>query len=79
MREVYPAAVAQLADLFHRAAECDREISQLNQSAPSGDRRRIRGVELTARGVEALLQPDVWIAETLRLPFFQRDRGPIFA
>jgi hypothetical protein len=78
MREVYPAAVAQLADLFQRATQCDREISQLNQSAPSGDRRGIHGVELTARGVEALLQPDVRIAETLRLPFFQRDRGPIF-
>jgi hypothetical protein len=36
-------------------------------------------VELTARGVEALMQPDVWIAETLTLPFFWRDSGPINA
>jgi hypothetical protein len=36
-------------------------------------------VELTARGVEGLLQPDVWIAEMLRLPFFWRDKGPIYA
>jgi hypothetical protein len=79
MRKVYPDAVAQLADLFQRMAECDRECSRINGSAPSGDRRRLRGVELTARGVEALLQPDVWIAETLRLPYFTRDKGPIFA
>jgi hypothetical protein len=26
-----------------------------------------------------LLQPDVWIAEMLRLPFFWRDSGPIYA
>jgi hypothetical protein len=34
-------------------------------------------VELTARGVESLLQPKVWLAEELRLPFFWRDSGPI--
>jgi hypothetical protein len=36
-------------------------------------------VELTARGVEGLLQPNVWISEELRLPFFWRDSGPIYA
>jgi hypothetical protein len=79
MREVYPAAVARLADLFQRMAECDEECSRINGSAPSGDHRRLRGVELTARGVEALLQPDVWIAKELRLPSFPRDDGPIYA
>jgi hypothetical protein len=80
MGEVYPAAVAQLADLFQRAAECDKECSHINGSAPSGDHRRLLNVELTARGVKALLQPDVWITEMLRLPLFQRDTGdPIYA
>jgi hypothetical protein len=79
MREVYPAAVAQLADLFRRAAECDRECSRINGSAPPGDRRRLLKVELAARGVEGLLQPNVWISEDLRLPFFWRDSGPIYA
>jgi hypothetical protein len=79
MREVYPAAVAQLGDLFERMAQCDRECSRINRSAPPGDRRRLLRVELTARGVEGLLQPDVWIAEMLRLPFFWRDSGPIYA
>ena len=79
MREMYPAAVARLVDLFQRMAECDRECSRINGSAPYGDHRRLREVELTARGVEGLLQPDVWIAEMLRLPFFWRDNGPIYA
>jgi hypothetical protein len=79
MRGVYPAAVAQLADIFQRAAEVDRECSRINGSAPPGDHRRLLRVELTARGVEGLLQPDVYIAEMLRLPFFWRDSGPIYA
>jgi hypothetical protein len=44
-----------------------------------GDHRRLLRVELAARGVEGLLQPDVYIAEMLRLPFFWRDSGPIYA
>jgi hypothetical protein len=79
MRQVYPAAVAQLVDLFQRAAECDRQSSRINGLAPPGDHRRLRKMELTARGVEGLLQPDVWIAQELRLPYFARDRGPIYA
>jgi hypothetical protein len=79
MREIYPAAVTQLADLFQRMAQCDRECSRINGSAPDGEHRRLRRVELTARGVEGLLQPNVWISEELRLPFFWRDSGPIYA
>jgi hypothetical protein len=79
MREVYPTAVAQLSDLFRRVALCDRECSRVDGTAAVGEHRRLRGVELAARGVEALLQPDVYIAEMLRLPFFWRDSGPIYA
>jgi hypothetical protein len=71
--------VAQLADLFQRAAECDRECSRINGLAPDGDHRRLLGVELTARGLDRLGQWNVWIAEELRLPFFTRDNGPINA
>jgi hypothetical protein len=49
MREMYPAAVAQLIDLFQRAAECDRECSKINGSAPYGEHRRLLKVELAAR------------------------------
>jgi hypothetical protein len=62
-----------------RAAECDHECSRIDGSRPDTENRRLRGVELTARGVEGLLQPDVYIAEMLRLPFFWRDSGPIYA
>jgi hypothetical protein len=51
MRKVYSDAVARLVDLFRRAAECDRECSRINGSAPDGEYRRLLGVELTARGV----------------------------
>ena len=79
MREDYPAAVTRLADLFRRMAECDRECSRINGAAPDGEHRRLLKVELTARGVKGLLQPDVFIAEMLRLPYFTRDSGPIYA
>jgi hypothetical protein len=79
MREVYPTAVAQLADLFRRAAACDRECSRVDGKAATGELRRLLRVELAARGVEGLLQPDVYLAEMLRLPFFWRDSGPIYA
>jgi hypothetical protein len=29
--------------------------------------------------IDVDVQPDVWIAEMLRLPFFWRDSGPIYA
>jgi hypothetical protein len=79
MRQVYPAAVTQLADLFQRMAQCDRECSRIDRSRPDSEHQRLLSVELTARGVEGLLQPDVYIAEMLRLPFFWRDSGPIYA
>jgi hypothetical protein len=79
MREVYPAAVAQLANLFQRMTECDRECSRIDGLAPHGEHRRLLTVELTARGVDRLWQPDVFIGETLRLPYFTRDNGPIYS
>jgi hypothetical protein len=50
----------------------------MNQTTSSAG-RHLLGVELTARGVERLMQPDIHIAEMLRLPFFWRDRGPLYA
>jgi hypothetical protein len=79
MREVYPRVTEQLVSLFQRMAECDRECSRVDLSAPTGDSRRLRGVEKTARGVDILWQPDVWIAEMLRLPYFTRNNGQIYA
>jgi hypothetical protein len=79
MREVYPRVKELLVSLFQRMAECDRECSRINGLAPDGEHRRLLKVELTARGVKGLLQPDVWIAQELRLPAFPRETGPIYA
>jgi hypothetical protein len=37
MREVYPATVARLVDLFRRMAVCDREYSRVDLAAPYGE------------------------------------------
>jgi hypothetical protein len=50
--ELYPAVTAQLCDLFQRAKVIDQECSRIDCKAPAGEHRRLRGVELTARGVE---------------------------
>ena len=63
---------SELVDLLHRVEACDREVSHVNQMAPSGARAHLREVELTARGIEQLLQPDIEIAKELRLPAFKR-------
>ena len=48
----YPQAVAKLTDLFLRIEECDRDCSRINGSAPYGEDRRLRNVELEARGLD---------------------------
>ena len=78
--ETYPQVVERLVDLLHRVEACDREVSHVNQMAPSGARAHLCEVELTAREVERLLQPDVVIAKELRLPTFKRAANqPLFA
>jgi hypothetical protein len=53
--------------------------SRINGSAPYGEHRRLLDVELTARGVDRLWQPDVIIAKELRLPYLTRHNGAIYA
>jgi hypothetical protein len=78
--ETYPQVVERLVDLLHRVEACDCEASHINRMAPSGARAHLRGVELTARGIERLLQPDVVIAKELRLPTFKRGANePLLA
>jgi hypothetical protein len=72
--------VERLVDLLHRVEACDREVSHINRSAPSGARAHLCEVELTARGIEQLLLPDVVIAKELRLPKFKRGANePLLA
>ena len=79
LRERYPAIVDELVTLMTNIAITDKEVSRVNLAAPYGDHPRLRGVELTARGLDRLMQPDVWILQELRLPTFHRDDGPVLA
>jgi hypothetical protein len=73
--ELYPKLTAQLCDLFHRASAIDRECSHINREAPAGEYRRLRGVELTARGLDSFGICDPSLTETMKLPgWTQSDR-----
>jgi hypothetical protein len=77
LRERYPAIVDELVTLMTNIAITDKEVSRVNLAAPYGDHPRLRGVELTARGLDRLMQPDVSIPQELRLPTFHRDNGSV--
>jgi hypothetical protein len=73
--ELYPKLTAQLCDLFHRASASDRECSHINREAPAGEHRRLRGVELTARGLDSFGISAPPVTETMKLPgWTQSDR-----
>jgi hypothetical protein len=46
----------------------NEEVSRINGSAPPGERRRLLGVELTARGLESFSTTDPPIAKGVQLP-----------
>jgi hypothetical protein len=63
-----PKLVADLVKIFRRAEEMDKEVSRVNQSAPPGELRRLRGVELAARGLEAFSSANPAICKSAQLP-----------
>ena len=79
LRERYPAIVDELVTLMTNIAITDKEVSRVNLAAPYGDHPRLRGTELTARGLDRFMQPEVSIPQELRLPTFHRDDGPVLA
>ena len=80
LRERYPQLVEELVTLMASIAATDQEVDRINVAAPYGDYPRLRGVELTARGLDRLLQPDISITQELRLPNFTRGVGePLLA
>ena len=80
LRERYPAIVDELVTLMTNIASTDKEVERVNAAAPYGDHPRLRGTELTARGLDRLMQPDVSIAQELKLPNFTRGAGePLLA
>jgi predicted transcriptional regulator len=63
----YPRIVAQLVDLFERIEAADKEVSRINGSAPSGEHRRLRQVELVARGLNNFTRADPPITKAVQL------------
>jgi hypothetical protein len=66
--ELYAPFVERIADLMTRIAEADKQVSRVNGSAPSGERRRLRKVELEARGLDGFTRAAPSIVDELRLP-----------
>lgn len=66
--ELYPKLTVQLCDLFQRAKVIDRECSRIDAEAPAGEHRRLRGVELTARGLECFDRSSPSLTGAVTLP-----------
>jgi len=66
--ELYPTATAQLCDLFQRAKVIDEECVRIDCEAPAGERRRLRGVELTARAIESFDRSSPSLTASIKLP-----------
>src|SRR5262249_25942420 len=79
LRERYPQLVDEMVGLMTRMAETDKEVNRVNSAAPYGDHPRLRSVELAARGVDRLTQPDISIPQELRLPNPHPSSGQPFA
>ncbi len=73
LREVYPALVAELIDLFTRQKVCDAKVSRINGSAPAGVKLRLREVELVARNLERFTRDTPSITKELRLPDWKKS------
>ncbi|HUN94801.1 MAG TPA: hypothetical protein VMU69_01000 [Bradyrhizobium sp.] len=63
----YPKLIEQLIDILDTAA-IDREILRINDAAPAGEQRRLRGVELTARNLEEFNRYRPSVAKNVQLP-----------
>jgi hypothetical protein len=52
MLERWPAVTSWILDYLQRKAVVDKEIDAINNAAPGFEGRRLRSIELTARGIE---------------------------
>jgi hypothetical protein len=64
----YPECVAILRTILHTAQNVDIEIARVNSTAPSGESRRLVGVELSARQLSAFSRLYPSIADRIILP-----------
>jgi hypothetical protein len=69
----YPALVGELLELLNLAAQVDREVGEVNGSAPDNEHRRLRGVELTARGLHSFSVSQPSLTRDLRLPNWEES------
>jgi hypothetical protein len=51
----------------------DKEVGRVNGSAPYGEHRRLKGVELTARGLDGFGMYNRPLSEEVRLPDFKES------
>jgi hypothetical protein len=72
MLERYPVFTSWCVDFLNRKAVIDAEVRAVNESAPGYESRRIREIELTARGIEGY-GLSVPIERTLKLPALAID------
>ena len=69
----YPAFVGELLELLNLAAEVDREVGEVNGSAPDNEHRRLRSVELTARALHGFSVSQPSLTRDLRLPNWEES------
>ena len=70
---VYPELVNELVAIFVEAQEVDREVNRINAAAPAGQHRRLRHVELVARGLDQHDRDHPALSGNLRLPDWQHS------
>jgi hypothetical protein len=72
LAETYPQIVAKLVDLLNRVAYCERECERIAGTAPSGERRRLLGPELHAKGLTRFTRDTPSFTRDLRLPDWEQ-------
>jgi hypothetical protein len=68
MAGLYPSFATKLCDLFQRVEAVDQECRRVSGEAPTGEHRRLSGVELTARNLDSFSGSHPSIMKVLQLP-----------
>jgi hypothetical protein len=63
----YQQHAEAIAHMFALAEQVDKEVSRINGSAPDGEHRRLRSVELEARNLEHFTRDNPSLASTVEL------------
>jgi hypothetical protein len=71
--ERYPQLLAELVALLRECEAVDQEALRVNSLAPAAEPRRLRSVELTARGLTEFSTSQPSISTSIRLPDWERS------